>query len=196
MRCRAFTLVETIVVVALTTLVSLTLIWLVVYFYKTNAYALEQSTSVEHARRGIEDAMSRLREASYASEGSSPISSAATSSIVFYANIDNDSLIERVSYSLQKGVLYRTVSEPSGNPPTYVGASTATTTVASFVVNTTSTPVFRYYDTAGIELSAPINLSKISSIKTTVVIDVNVNRSPVSFTLFGGATLRNLRNSL
>lgn len=191
-----FTLVETVAVIALTSLISITLGVLLAYFYKTNSFTLEQSTAVEQARRGVEDAMSHLREASYGSDGSYPITNVATSSVTFYANVNDDSVIERVTYTLKNGVFYRVVATPSGNPLTYVGASIATSTVATAVVNATSTPVFRYFDNAGAELSSPVNISRIASIKTTVVIDVNLSRAPVSFTLSGGATLRNLRSQL
>ena len=193
---RAFTLVETVVVVAATALIFIVLNTLLVYFYRTNAYTLQQSTAVEQARSGVEDAMIYLREASYGSDGSFPIASVATSSITFYANVNNTPFIEQVTYSLQNGTFYRTVGEPSGNPPTYAGMAIATSTIAMSVVNATSTPVFRYFDNTGAELPSPVNVSKIASIQTTVVIDVNVNRAPVSFTLSGGATLRNLRNQL
>lgn len=189
-----FTLIETIVVIAMTVLIFITLGTLLAYFYKTNAYALEQSSAVGQARSGVEDAMKYLREASYGSDGSYPIASVATSSITFYANVDNDTFIEQVTYLLRNGTFYRVVGEPSGNPPTYANETFSTSTIATSVVNATSTPVFRYFDNTGAELSAPINISKIISIKTTVVVDVNVNRAPVAFTLSGGATLRNLRN--
>jgi hypothetical protein len=138
--------------------------------------------------------MRYLRQASYGSDGNYPIESVATSSITFYANSDVDSPIERIIYSLQNGKLYRTVQNPSGNPLSYDGAAYATSTIASSVVNGTSTPVFRYFDNNGAELFMPVNISKIASIKTTVIIDVNKNRAPVPFTLSGAATLRNLRN--
>ena len=192
---RAFTLVETIVVIAITMLICLTLTSLLIYFYRTNAYTLEQTTAVGQARRGVEDAMRYLREASYGADGSYPIFSVATSTITFYTNVDTDTVIERVTYKLVNGTFYRTVIQPAGNPPAYTGAL-STSTIATSVVNATSTPVFRYFDDAGAELSAPVNVSKIASIKTTLIVDTNVNRAPVSFTLSGGATLRNLRDQL
>ncbi len=189
-----FTLIETIVVISATALVLITLGSLISYFYKTNAYAFEQSTAVGQARGGVENAVLYLREASYGSDGSYPIKSAATSSITFYANTNNDSVIERVAYTLINKTFYRTVATPTGNPLTYVGASIATSTISMPVVNGTSTPMFRYFNKAGTELFAPIDISEISSIRVTVVVDVNVNRAPVAFTLSGGATLRNLKN--
>lgn len=189
-----FTLIETVVVVSMTALVLTTLGSLISYFYKTNAYALEQSIAVMQARRGVRDAMLYLREASYGSDGSYPIKSAATSSITFYANTDDDPVIEMVTYSLISGTLYRAVAAPVGDPLSYAGAAIATSTVSLPVTNGTSTPLFRYFNDDGAELFPPIDSSDISSIQTTVVVDVNVNRSPVAFTLSGGATLRNLRN--
>lgn len=191
-----FTLIETVVIIAVTALIFVALGALLAYFYKTNTYALEQSTAVGQARKGVEDAMRYLREASYGNDGSYPIASVATSSITFYANIDGDSVIERVTYTLQNGTLYRTAAKPAGSPLSYAGAPVTTSTVAVSVVNTALTPVFRYFDVAGAELSAPVNISKIASVQTTIVVDVNVNRTPVAFTLSGGATLRNVRNQL
>ncbi len=192
----AFTLVETVVVVAITTLILITLSQLIVYFYQTNAYTMQESTAVWQARRGIEDAMLHLREASYGSDGSYPIAVADATSIKFYANVDTSSSIEEVTYRVISGVLYRTVAAPIGNPPTYTGATAATTTIASSVTNDASTPIFRYFDNTGTELTAPIDIYRIASVKTTIVIDVDINRAPVAFTLSGGATLRNLRNQL
>ena len=188
-----FTLIETVVVIGVTALIMVTLGTLLAYFYKTNAYTLQQATAVAEARRGIDDAMQYLREASYGSDGSYPIESAATSTITFYANIDSSFAIERVTYALQGGTFYRVVAEPIGNPLTYTGATLATTTIATQVVNATSTPVFLYFDSSGTQLSMPVDISKIASVETTVVIDVDVNRAPIAYTLSGGATLRNLR---
>lgn len=194
MRRYGFTLIETMVVVSMTALVLTTLGSLISYFYKTNAYALEQSIAVVQARKGVGDAMLYLREASYGSDGSYPIKSAATSSITFYANTDDDPTVEMVTYSLIDKTLYRTVTTPVGDPLSYASATIATSTVSLPVTNGASTPLFRYFNNAGAELFSPVDISDIASIQATVVVDVNVNRSPVAFTLSGGATLRNLQN--
>ena len=193
---RAFTLIETIVVVAVTALVMVTLGTMIQYFYRTNEYTLEQSIASGQARQGVESAMTYLREASYGSDGSYPVASAATSTIVFYANVNSSPAIERVTYELIGGTLYQGVAEPNGNPPSYAGATSATTTIATSVVNGTSTPVFTYYDASGAALPLPIDVAKIASVKTTLVIDVNVNRAPIAFTLSASATLRNLKEQL
>ena len=193
---RAFTLIETIVVVAVTALVMVTLGMMIQYFYRTNEYTLEQSIASGQARQGVESAMTYLREASYGSDGSYPIASAATSTVVFYANVNSSPAIERITYELVGNTLYQAVAEPNGNPPSYANATSATTTIATSVVNGTSTPVFSYYDAAGALLPTPVNIAQVASVKTTLVIDVNVNRAPVAFTLSAAATLRNLKEQL
>jgi type II secretory pathway pseudopilin PulG len=190
-----FTLVETVVVIALTALISLTLGILLVYFYKTDTYTLQQSMQVEQARRGVENAMRYLRQASYGSDGNYPISNAATSTITFYSNTDVDSSIERITYKVQNGTFYEVITQPAGNPPAYTGA-VSTTTLSTPIVNASSTPIFRYFDDTGAELLPPVNVGAIASIQTTLIIDADVNRSPVSFTLSAAATLRNLREQL
>lgn len=196
MTLRAFTLIETLVIVALTALIYVAFGTLIAYFYKTNAYTFQQSAAVGEARQGVEDAMLYLREASYGSDGSYPIEGVATSSITFYANTNSDTAIERVTYRLIDRTFYRAVAVPTGNPLTYAGASISTTTIATSVTNGTSTPIFRYFNDAGTELFAPVDVSDVSSVRTTIVADIDVNRAPFSFTLSGGATLRNLRSQL
>jgi len=195
-RNAAFTLIETIVVIVLTTLISGVLGSLIRYFYIANTYTLEQTVALAQARTGVEDTVRYLREASYASDGSYPIENAATSTITFYAKMDTNPTVEKIVYRLLNGTLYRAVMTPTGNPLTYVGAPYATSTIASSVINDTATPIFHYFDTTGTELPTPTDVSKISAIKITLLVDVNVNRAPTTFTLSGAATLRNLYNQL
>jgi prepilin-type N-terminal cleavage/methylation domain-containing protein len=188
---RGFTLVETLMAIALTALVSLALAQMLRYFYVTNAYALQESQAVASARRAIEDSMRALREASYGADGAYPIRSAGTSSLAFFADVDGDGTVEAVSYALVGNTLYEAVTEPAG--ASYAGQSPATSTIAAYVTNDAATPVFTYYDAAGEALSAPVDIAEIASVETRVVVDVNVNRAPVAFTLASEATLRNLR---
>ena len=116
MKNRAFTLVETVVVIGLTAFFLVALMGLVRYFYTSNAYVLEQSQAVDSARRSIENAVADLREASYGADGSYPISAAATSSVTFYANVDSDSGVEKVRYYLSGSTLYRGVTKAAGSP--------------------------------------------------------------------------------
>lgn len=188
-----FTLIETVVTVALTGVVTVALGFLIQYFYKTNAFVLEQSRAVESARRSVENAMADLREASYGADGSYPISAAATSSVMFYADISGDSAVEKVRYYLSGAVLYRGVTEPS-SASSYAGQPETTTLVVDNIRNSAFlTDLFSYYNQNGEQLVAPVNLSQVASVKTTVLADVNPNRAPNVYTLRGSATIRNLK---
>lgn len=190
---RGFTFVEMVVVIALTVLLSGAVSGMIQYFYKTNLYTLEQTQAVDSARVSVQAAMKDLREASYGADGSYPIAAAATSTITFYANIDADVAFEKVRYYLSGSTLYRGITNPVGNPATYSGQVETTSLVVSNVENG-SASVFRYYDSTGAELTPPINISKIASVTITVMTDVDPNRAPLTYTLVGAATLRNLRN--
>ena len=191
---RAFTLIETIVVIALTVLVGGALTSMIQYFYRTNDYVLQEGSAVQSARQGLSTAVQDLREASYGDDGSYPIASAATSSLSFYADINDDGNVEKILYYLSGTTLYEGVTHSGGSPLTYVGQPTSTSTVATYIRNGTSTPIFQYYDDTGALLSSPVNVTSVALVTTDLQVDVDVNRSPSTYTLIGSATLRNLEN--
>ncbi len=191
---RGFTLAETVVVISLTSLVGIGLLSMITYFYRSNAFLLEATTAVDSASRGLTEALTSLREASYGEDGSYPVAAAATSSITFYGDMDRDASVERVRLYLSGGVFYRGVTEAVGNPPSYGGQAEASSVIATYVKNATSTPVFRYYDDDGIQLTGAIDLSRVRSIRTRLDVDINPLRAPNILILEGAATLRNLRN--
>lgn len=188
------TLMEVVVVTAITGIVSGALLYTIRDFYRANAYIFEAATSVDSARRGVATTLHNLREASYADDGNYPIASAATSSIVFYSDVDADGGIERVRIYLSNETLYRTVTNAAGTPPSYAGQAPATTTIATYVRNSSSTPLFRYYDATGTQLATTSpDISEIASVATTLLVDLNPNRAPNVLTFTGTATLRNLK---
>ena len=191
---RAFTLVETIVVVALVVLVGGALSSMIQYFYRTNDYVLQEGNAVQSARQGLATSVQNLREASYGDDGSYPISAASASTITFYADINGDGNVDKVRYYLSGTTLYRGVTNSTGNPPSYTGQPESVTTIATYVRNGGSTPIFQYYDNSGALLSSPVSISSVASIVTTLQIDVDPNRSPALYSLLGSATLRNLAN--
>lgn len=188
-----FSLAETVVVIAIFSLVSVALTTMITYFYRSNAYVFQQTGAIDSASRGLSYSFKNLREASYGDDGSFPLESAATSSIVFYSDVDNDGPVERVRVYALKGTLYRVVTNSAGSPPSYTGQAPATTTIATSIVNATSTPIFRYYDAEGVELSSPADTSKVVTVMTHLTVDLNPSRAPDIFTLRASATLRNLR---
>jgi type II secretory pathway pseudopilin PulG len=191
---KAFTLIETVVVIGLLVLVGGALTSMIQYFYRTNDYVLQEGTAVQSARLGLSNAMEDLREASYGDDGSYPIATAGTSTITFYADVNGDGDVEKVQYYLLNGTLYDAVTHSAGTPPSYTGQPTSTTTLATYIQNNASSPIFQYADDTGTILSSPINVSAIASVSTDLKIDVDPSRAPGTYTLLGSATLRNLEN--
>ena len=184
-----------LVVIAMTASIGIAVTGTIQYFYQKNAFLLEQTASLDNARRAILDAVRTLREASYGDDGSYPIAAAATSTVTFFGDLDNDGSVERIRYYLSNGVLYRGVKNSAGTPPVYTGQAEATTTVAMYVRNSTSTPIFTYYDDSGAALPAiGTNVSDIAAVQVSIWIDLNPTRAPNTFNLAETATLRNLRD--
>jgi len=183
-----------LVVIFITGVVGLAINSMVVSFYRNNAYLLQQTSAIDSAHRGIATSFIDLREASYGDDGSYPLQSVATSSITFFSDVDNDGVVEKIRLYLLNGTFYRGVTESTSTPPTYSGQPQATTTIATYVRNGTSTPIFRFYDENGAELSpASAPISSIKSISISLMIDLNPARAPDILILQETATLRNLR---
>lgn len=192
---RGIGLAESIVVVAMTAVVAGALLSAIRYFYLNNAYVFEATTSVDQARRGLSVMLHNVREASYADDGNYPVGVAATSSVTFYSDVDADGGIERVKIWRYNNTLYKVVTNSGGNPPTYAGQTSATSTIASYIRNASSTPLFTYYDSSGTQLSTSSpTLSQIRTIGANIQVDLNPNRAPQVFILEGSATLRNLKD--
>src|SRR3989344_2162443 len=145
-KTRGLTLIETVIWIAMLTATMLAIVSTLLYFYRTNAYAIEQATAVSSGQRGLEQVIRVIREGAYSSEGAFPIVSISAHEFVFYAEIDSDSLIERVRYVLQGTTLVREVVDATGTPPAYTGVPTSST-VAEYVRNLDQgIMTFRYYD--------------------------------------------------
>jgi len=188
---RGFTLIETLVTIAVFTIVMTAMTFAIQYFYRTNAYVFEQTMAVENARTGVIDAMRDLREATYGVNGAYPVVSATPTGVVFYVDINGEGVIDKVRYYLSGTTLYRGVTVPAGDPLSYLDQPETTYTIATYVRQTTI-PIFRYYDSNGNELAIPINIADIASVNTTITVNLNPLRAPDNFTLSAGATLRNL----
>lgn len=192
---RGFSLSETMVVIAMTGVLATALSMAIVSVYRNNAFIFEATASVESARGGLGKALQDIREATYGDNGNYPLGEVATSSVTFYSDVDQDGGIERVRIYLLNGTLYKVVTNAGGTPPSYIGQTPATSTIATYVTNGTSTPLFTYYDTSGMQLSTTsTDVAQVRSVAMTIMVDLNPNRAPNVLTLSGTAMIRNLRD--
>ena len=162
------------------------------YFYRTNSYAIEQASAVTSAQRGLDQIVRTIREGAYSSQGAFPIVSIGANEFVLYADVDDDALIERVHYYIVGTNMMRGLIEPSGNPPDYTGAE-ATSVIAEHVRNTVlGTGTFRYYDELGTEITNYANWTSVRFVRVALAVNVDAAKLPNQITIDSSAAIRNL----
>lgn len=194
---RGFTFIEMIVVTALFAVLSIALMNAIVMFYRTNAYTLEQAYEVNSARRALELLTRDLREMTFGDDGTFPLATMGTNTIAFYSDIDRDNSVEYVRYVLTGTTLYKYVYNATGTPIVYPTTTPSERHVVSeYVRNSTqATSTFRYYIEGGGVATATSTVTDVRYIFTTLIINVDPNRSPGEFTLRSTAAPRNLKTS-
>ena len=197
---KGFTLAELIISVAIIGLI----IWPLSIFQKDlfslNFSAQNNLSAQLDARHLLKQFSAELREASPSSLGAYPILLASSSAITFYSDINNDGLKERVRYFLSSKNLMRGVLSPTGSPLSYVDANEKTNVMVYDIANSSTSPIFEYYDTnyTGLTnpLSFPVNINVIRMVKMNVVIDRDVNKSPNPISVETKVSIRNLKDNL
>ncbi len=164
---------------------------------KYNEIVWEQLKTQNEGRKVIQDFVNEVRTASQSSIGAYPIAAASSTEIIFYTNLDSDTLKERVRYFFSGRILKKGVIKPAGNPLTYSANNEVITEVAHDVV--TSTSKFLYYgsDYAGsqAELGSPINITSIRMVGIMITLEEDPNASPVPFSIESKVSLRNLKDN-
>lgn len=201
---RGFTIIEAVVSVFILSLIALALITFQLSVMRTASTVQANLTAQREVRRALGGFTAELRTAAQSSGGSYAIESAGTSSITFYANIDQDAGIERLRYLLATTttpgtyVLRRGLVDIGAGTTTYNLATEQLVDIVNAVKNTT-TPIFSYYDSnyAGTSspLSIPVNISSIRHVRMTVVVDPNSARSPIQQYYSTEVTIRNFKNN-
>jgi len=195
---RGFTLMEVIVVTAVSTILMLVITSSIVSIYRSNGYAIAQAQEIDTARRGLQTWAQDVREMDFGANGAYPIVSASAYSISFYADIDPDAITEFIEYELSSTTLYRHVHQASGFPATYDTTNPQTFTLSESVQNELEgIQLFRYFNNSGNEIINPnAQLTDIRYITIELVVNIDPIRSPGEFVLSGSATPRNLKDNL
>lgn len=193
---KGFSLIEVLVVIAVFVFIIGAVIGSIQFFYRSNAYALEQSFAINSARTGIERMVKDMREASFSDEGSYPVIAIDDNSFSFYSDIDSDIFVEKVRYFLDDTDLKKGVVDSSGDPLTYNDANEMVSIVSDNVRNTAkSTNIFTFFNASGTPITNFASTTDVRFVKAEVIVNVNPLRFPNDFTLHSSATLRNVRES-
>ena len=190
-----FTLLETFVMIGVSSFALSAVTLSTIYFYRTNINAIEQAFALQRARTGIFEMVRVIREASFSEEGSFPVVAIAQNEFIFYSDFNHDGLVERVRYFLEDGFLKQGVIVPSGSPLSYFEDMETIRIVSGAIRNVEdNVPVFVYKNSLGEEIIDASLASSASIVDVTLIVNVNPVRMPKEFTLRSTASLRNLRD--
>jgi len=127
-----FTLIETLVAIAIFVLITTALFGSVVNLYQTNAFVWQQAQAIDEARRGVKVMIREIREARAGGDGSFAIAEAEDNEFIFYSDIDKDDEVERVRYFLGG----TSVHEEEKSCVSYVDGGTCMVVFSDFYIGT------------------------------------------------------------
>lgn len=97
---KGFTFIEVIIVIAIFTIVLGAISSFSLNFYNNQKFISDYSNIVDQAKFGVFRMVKELREAKTGEDGSYPLIFAGDKEIVFFADVDNDGVVEKVRYFL------------------------------------------------------------------------------------------------
>jgi prepilin-type N-terminal cleavage/methylation domain-containing protein len=196
---QGFTLIETIMVVALNTMLMLVISNTITQLYKNHGYTFEQSNEIEVARRGLGTWVRDAREMTTGANGAFALVKAGTSTIGFYSDVDKDNNIEYIEYVLGTSTTLRKLTYDPTASSTYSTTTPSKIEIMSEYVQNgkQNVVIFRYYNSSGALIASPqAMISDVSYITMNIIVNIDPVRSPGEFMLQGSAAPRNLKTNL
>ena len=193
-----FTLIETLVSVAVFVIIGLAVSNFGTQLFSLNSTLRDSLTSQSEARAAFKIMTAEIRSASPSSTGTYAIEAADASTFIFFGDIDDDGLYERIRYYMSGTTLKRGITKPTGNPLTYTSTNETTSDLIHDIVNG-SVPLFSYYDSSYDGTSGslnPISILAIRLVKITTVVDRDPNRAPGASTSTTQVSIRNIKDNL
>lgn len=191
---KGFTLIETMVAIAIFVLGVGAVFMVAFNLYTTHSFIFQQSMAIGEARRGIEVMIKEIREAKNGQDGSYVLEVANDYEFIFYSDVDTDEAVERIRYFIDGTNLKRGMIEPTAHPVKYLAEDEKISIISSYVRN--QPPIFHYYDGNNNELPAPARLKDTKMMMIYIVINIDPNRPPQDFVLESYVQLRNLKTNL
>lgn len=191
-------MVEVLVAIGLMAGIVVSIVAIFSYSLKSNKIIWEQLETQNQGRAVVQVFSKELRMATVSSLGAYPLAEASSTQIIFYADLDNDSLREKVRYFIQGDIFKKGVTKPTGNPLAYLEANEVITDMA-YDVDVSGDPTFSYYDEdftgSGIPLTHPVNISLVRAVKISLKLEEDPYASPVPFHIETKVNIRNLKGN-
>jgi len=202
---KAFTLIEILATIAIFSVLATGAMWFVVGSSRDASVIWEQLVTQNQGKKTIGQVTDYIRKAETSSEGAYPLVTTTPYDLIFYANIDEDSLIEKIEFSLDGSdkILKQTITKPSSTASSdiYGNGITQTTNLAENVVNLEdpAMPVFLYYGTnfTGTEpdLGTDFNLTDVRMVKIQLELEKDPTKSPVPLYVENTALIRSTKTN-
>jgi type II secretory pathway pseudopilin PulG len=187
-----FMLIELLTATILMTVLISAFSALAVVLVNRNGTITQQAVLATEARTALDSMASEIRGAT-CNNLTAPVTTATTTQLVFYTpDRAQPYHLQQITYNLSGGSLTRQLAKSTntGGPPWTMGSALPAQKVARLATNTT---VFRYYDSTGAQLSAPVsaaNLPNIAKVTVTLTVLPTASHGTGSLTAQSSATLR------
>lgn len=198
---KGFTLVETIIAIALFVIGMQATVLVFAKTMKNKAYSLEMGKSSFVVSRSVGDLTQYLRRARQSDAGSYPVVSADSNDLVIYSDYNKDGKTERLHIYLTNNKVYMGVRNPAGSfPVTYAAGDEETFQLADHIINGAGDAMFSYYnsgypaDTVNNPAPTPADVSEIRLVKIFLKINIDPNRAPDNIQQETFVELRNLND--
>lgn len=202
MRRNGFTLVETIVVIAIFTLLALGVNTLFTHIFISSSDRMNAINNIDQASAVAARFINEIRVASTGTDGSYALNQASDQQIIFYSNYgqSSSSTVARIRYYSATSTLYKGVTVPTGTPPTYNLGTEKITVIQNQIVNS-GQPLFYYYDGnftgSSTALTQPVNINQVKYVRINFnVLKRDTRTGTTTFTVSAGSSIRNLKTNL
>lgn len=193
-----FTLVEMLITIFIITMIGIAVVTFQIDVFSLNRISSDNLNAQIDARKALKTMAAELRSMSPSDNGSYAIALLATSSITFYVDIDSDNKKEQIRYFTSGSYLKKGVIEPVN--AVYNPANENITNLVSDLANSSSSPIFYYYDKnydgTSSSLTYPINIPSVRLVKIDIFIDKDTNKLPQALNVTTQVSLRNLKDNL
>lgn len=199
LRKTGFTLIEILIVTGLLVLflVALSTFGRDLFVFNTR-YGLSFSAD-SNAKSALKKLTAELRAAESSATGGFLIETAASTSLTFFSDPDDDGTRERLRYFIEDHSLKRGLTEPSGNPPIYASGDEKIQTLIADLLTASSTFVYfgNGYDGSALSpsLVEPIDVQAIRMARFVFVIQAPSNRAPAPYTVQSEVMIRNVKDN-
>jgi prepilin-type N-terminal cleavage/methylation domain-containing protein len=194
---KGFTIIETIISVAVLAIIILAITLFGRATFKLESYFTASLNTVDEARRLLRPMVNEIRSASPSVLGAYALETVESSEIVFFSDVTEDGFTERIRYFFEDGYLKRGEIVPTGSPLSYAGdedISVLMRDVTSFTLN--------YYDEnydgiTDTPLLEPVSPSDVRLVNIIVTVDNDPNRLPNPLGVVEtNVSIRNLKSNL